>query len=208
MLVLMFVVKFGGSLIDCARDVVSDLADYADRSKQCILLVPGGGIFADMVRNVDARMHLSSDASHWMALLAMEQYGLLLCDGTGASSVRGKPDGNGVFVLLPYHLFCMEDRMEQHSWDVTGDTIAAWIANKYKYNFIKATDVQGIYIKEDVVEEICASKLSGLDTCVDRALPGFLLTNGLTCRVVCGLRAEPIITAIEQDRGGTLIKNC
>lgn len=204
----MFVVKFGGSLIDCARDVVSDLVAYADKSDRCILLVPGGGIFADMVRNVDARMHLSSDASHWMALLAMEQYGLLLCDGTGASPVRGKPGGTGVFVLLPYHLFCMEDCMKQHSWDVTGDTIAAWIANEYKSDFIKATDVQGIYIKGDVVEEMCASKLSGIDTCVDRALPDFLLTNGLACRVVCGCSAEPIITAIEQDRGGTLIKSC
>ncbi|RLG26542.1 amino acid kinase [Methanosarcinales archaeon] len=203
----MFVVKFGGSLIDCARNVVGGLVDYAESTGRCILIVPGGGVFADVVRHVDARLGLSSDVSHWMAVLGTEQYGLLLCDGTGAVPVRSKPDGSGVFVLLACQMVRGLDELE-HSWAVTGDTIAAWVADKYRFSLIKATDVEGIYVERGIVDEICASRLSGLDTCVDAEFPEFLSSHGLDCRVVCGRSVEPLIAAIEGDRGGTLIRGC
>ena len=39
-----------------------------------ILIVPGGGMFADAVRAADEKFSLSADAAHWMAILGMEQY--------------------------------------------------------------------------------------------------------------------------------------
>ena len=204
---MVFVVKFGGSLIDSARGVVGELVEYAESSRRSILIVPGGGVFAETVRGVDARLGLSPDVSHWMAVLGMEQYGLLLCDGTGATPVREKPDGTGVFVLLACQLLHRCDELE-HSWAVTGDTIAAWVADKYESPLIKATDVEGIYIGGEIVGEICASRLSGLETCVDAELPRFLSTHGLDCRVVSGRSVEPLIMAIEEDYGGTLIRGC
>ena len=45
-----------------------------------LVLVPGGGEFADAVREADRRFKLSAQASHRMAILGMDQYGFLLSD--------------------------------------------------------------------------------------------------------------------------------
>ena len=207
MVVFVFVVKFGGSLIDCARGVVGQLVDYAESNGRRILIVPGGGVFADVVRRVDARLGLSSDISHWMAVLGMEETFGKLGHFVAAVPVRSKPVSVGVSVLLACQMVYGCDELK-HSWDVTGDTIAAWIADMYGSSLIKATDVEGVYIEGGIVDEICASRLSGLDTCVDAEFPKFLSSHGLDCRVVCGRSVEPLIAAIEDDRGGTLIRGC
>ena len=43
-----------------------------------VAIVPGGGTFADAVRDTDHRLHLADDTAHWMAVLAMDQYAHLL----------------------------------------------------------------------------------------------------------------------------------
>jgi hypothetical protein len=203
----MIVVKFGGSLIIHARRVVRELARYADNSKQTILLIPGGSVFANTVRTIDRQHNLSPSAAHWMAVLAMEQYGLLLCDRTGAYPVREIPEKRGLFVLLPSQMLHNRDELE-HSWKVTSDTIAAWVAHMQKSEFIKATDVEGIYLNGELLRETCASTLINHNTCLDTALPEFLQHNAMDCRVVCGRSSEPIITAIEKKYGGTLVRGC
>lgn len=100
----------------------------------CLLIVPGGGIFADTVRRCDARVGLSDTAAHWMAILAMDQYGYLLADLIpGSTAVRSLEDAQGaaaegrVPVLLPFDLVNRADALP-HSWTVTADSIAAWVA--------------------------------------------------------------------------------
>jgi aspartokinase-like uncharacterized kinase len=98
------------------------------------LIVPGGGPFADTVRLVDERLGLGDDAAHWAAILAMDQYAYAL-----ASLVRGVRlvhhprdlppigDAPGLPVLAPYQWLRAADPLP-HSWDVTSDSIAAWVA--------------------------------------------------------------------------------
>lgn len=99
-----------------------------------LLVVPGGGAFADAVRDCDARFGLGGDAAHWMAVLAMDQYGLLLGELIPrARLIRSfeaavEPAGDGaVTVLLPHDLLRDADPLP-HSWAVTSDAIAAWAA--------------------------------------------------------------------------------
>ena len=42
--------------------------------------MPGGGPFADAVREFDRVERLSADAAHWMAILAMDQYAHVLAE--------------------------------------------------------------------------------------------------------------------------------
>ena len=82
------VVKIGGSLAlypEKLRILCSKLS--AVSKKQNILLVPGGGEFADVVTDVDKRFSLSGSVSHQMAILGMDQYGLLLSDLISNSKV-------------------------------------------------------------------------------------------------------------------------
>src|SRR5215207_9120087 len=104
------VIKFGGRLatIPAALErVCAALGDVAQSHR--LVVVPGGGPFADAVREFDARLRLSADAAHWMAILAMDQYahvlagripGAVLLDEPGA--VRAAlPQPGGVAVLAP-----------------------------------------------------------------------------------------------------------
>jgi aspartokinase-like uncharacterized kinase len=95
-----------------------------------LVVVPGGGAFADEVRRADRRFALAESAAHWMAILAMDQYGHLLADLTPGSVVvrrRSELAPGRLNVLAPFVWLRHADPLP-HSWDVTSDSIAAWFA--------------------------------------------------------------------------------
>lgn len=207
------VVKLGGSLINSAPDIVNKLLEYLESSKDynvSILIVPGGGIFADSIRSVSKRYDISEAASHWMAILAMEQYGYHLIDKTGARGVDSIDDlPLGVSILLPYRLLKETDELA-HSWDVTSDTIAAWVASMVGVDarLVKVTDVDGVLVDNELVREIGTTDLLDMGTtCVDIGLPDFIRANSMDCVVVNGHYPERVVAAVEGETViGTYIK--
>lgn len=146
------VVKVGGSLAEGSPfvdPVCAALGRLAAGSGA--LVVPGGGPFADAVREADRRLGLDPTTAHRMAILAMDQYGWLLADriarAAAAPAPPGRPAGarprtvpalsaavaalerGEVPVLLPAAWLDALDPLP-HSWDVTGDSIAAWVAGE------------------------------------------------------------------------------
>ncbi len=197
----MIVVKLGGSLIHRAKELVNEIIEYANKSGERILIVPGGAIFADTVRKVNA----SQEAGHWMAVLAMEQYGYFLGNGTDAKLVDSLSFDEGVSILLPYNLLKKKDELP-HTWDVTSDTIAAWVALQLKARYIKATDVEGVYINGALEKDLKASQLIGKETCVDAELPYFLIKHKMNCEIINGNCPGRLTSALRGDVTGTLIK--
>ena len=99
-----------------------------------VLIVPGGGRFADAVRDADRRVGLLDEAAHWMAVLAMDQYAYLLASRIPGAVVTESPgeiaDAFGARrlpVLAPSRWLRTADPLP-HTWDVTSDSIAAWVA--------------------------------------------------------------------------------
>ena len=198
----MIILKLGGSLIHSVEKIVRDLTEYTNSTGETILIVPGGSIFADTVRKVNA----SEEASHWMAILAMEQYGYYLADGTGAPLIDSlEIPEKGTFILLPYNLLKKNDELP-HTWDVTSDTIAAWVASKLGARFIKVTDVDGIYLNGMLQNELHAQELIGIETCVDAELPNFLIKTKMNCEIVNGNCPGRVVNALKGNIIGTLIK--
>ncbi|ALK06381.1 MAG: amino acid kinase [Methanosarcina sp. 795] len=216
------VVKIGGSLIKEATELVNRLVKEfgsgsqkiaeggytADRFPFSVLIVPGGGIFAEVVRETDEMFCLGADTAHWMAILGMEQYAYYLQDKTGSRAVDSIADvPEGVSILFPYRLLREEDPLP-HSWDVTSDTIAAWIAKQIGARLIKVTDVDGIFRNGKLVREISASSCVGNNaSCIDPALPKFLLENRMECLIVNGKSPERVIRAVYgKPVPGTMVK--
>lgn len=128
------VVKLGGSLIE-ADELRPCLAAVVARLPPC-LVVPGGGPFADAVRAAQGRLGLDELAAHRMAILAMQQYGLLLQaleprlrlverEGEIAALVRESAAG----VWLPWAMVGRDPSIPA-SWDVTSDSLALVLATR------------------------------------------------------------------------------
>jgi aspartokinase-like uncharacterized kinase len=132
------VVKVGGGLLAYPEhfDALVSAVGAAARQRR-LLVVPGGGPFADAVREVDRRLRLSDDAAHWMAVLAMDQHahlvasrlpgGMLVTDPREIAAAFSAGVDGQVPVLAPYRWLREADALP-HTWDVTSDSIAAWVA--------------------------------------------------------------------------------
>jgi aspartokinase-like uncharacterized kinase len=129
------VVKLGGGLLAHRTYLDPVLEEIAAPARlRRLLVVPGGGPFADAVREVDRRLRLSDDAAHWMAILAMDQMAHLVASRLAGSVLVTTPDEIAtaldraqIPVLAPSRWLQNADPLP-HSWDVTSDSIAAWVA--------------------------------------------------------------------------------
>lgn len=131
------VVKVGGALL-ADRDAFAHTLSALERLTPArrLLIVPGGGPFADAVRSVDQRHGLTSDDAHWMAILGMEQFAYALAAKLHrAELVHDRDEISRAHaremlpVLAPYRWLREADPLP-HSWDVTSDSLAAWVASE------------------------------------------------------------------------------
>jgi aspartokinase-like uncharacterized kinase len=128
------VAKLGGSLAADAS-LANWLRWLAHEGSARFVAVPGGGPFADAVRAAQQRWRLSEDVAHAMAIGAMEQFGRMLCGielGSMPCSTLDQIEqawsGGRLPVWMPVRLMEQDQELER-TWDVTSDTIAAWLAN-------------------------------------------------------------------------------
>lgn len=219
------VVKVGGSLqsypakLRCLCDKLSELS-----RKHRLIVVPGGGEFADAVRKLDRRFGFSPAAAHRMAVLGMDQYGLMLADLLEGSCTVDRferlletLDSGELPVFLPSNFMFTEDPLE-NCWDVTSDSIAVYVAGRLQANrAVLITDVNGVYTSDPKVSSSAKliKKLSAHDlsefkerTSVDKYLPKLLLQLKTKCFIVNGLypnRVEALLNG--QDTVYTEIEN-
>lgn len=130
------VVKIGGSLAYDER-----LTDWLDQilkhTHKPIVIVPGGGPFADQVRQLQSKWQFSDLAAHQMAILAMHQFGHLLTDlrpkiavATSVQSIRDKlQQGVSKLVWIP-DIAELNKAKIPATWEITSDSLAAWLSQQ------------------------------------------------------------------------------
>jgi len=172
----MWVVKIGGSLLG-TPELERWLEIFVKFSDGNIVIVPGGGIFADAVREAQRLTKISDACAHKLAVLAMDQFGLvlaninpLLATAKTECEIDERTWQHRAIVWLPSHMVLADDSIPQ-SWDVTSDSLAAWLA-------IKLNAKQLVLVKSDKPSENQVSlKLMTKNGVVDEAFGDFVANN-------------------------------
>jgi aspartokinase-like uncharacterized kinase len=128
------IVKLGGSFSSSPQ--LGEWLDALADTDSSIIITPGGGPFADAVREAQGMMGFDDEAAHAMALLAMAQYAHALASLHGGFEVAGSLKAidsvlarGKIPVWQPYPM-ALEDRSIPQTWCVTSDSLAAWLASR------------------------------------------------------------------------------
>lgn len=164
--------KIGGKILENSKNIESTISQiaklYEEKILQKIILIPGGGSYANFIREIDEELKLGDDLAHWMAIYSMNHNGIELNRRyPELELIEDLKDFQGskeIFcIFLPYHYLRNKDAFP-HSWDVTSDSIALYIADQLQFNqcfLIK--DIEGIYnIDEELIKNITTFQYIGL----------------------------------------------
>lgn len=125
------VVKLGGSTMRTAPPLL-----LLQRFAACpgVVLVPGGGRFADAVRDAQPQWGLGDRACHQMAILAMEQMAHAIRDlvpGLAPCRVAADFAPAPVAARLWFPAAMAAEAADiPASWDVSSDSLALWLARR------------------------------------------------------------------------------
>ena len=132
----MKVIKLGGSLMDDAAVLTQCLNTIKQKTKEHIVIVPGGGMFADQVRSVQKQWGFDDNIAHQMAILAMQQMALLYKSinqyfflAENISMIKQALINHSVVIWSP-DIRELNSASVEASWDITSDSLSAWLANQ------------------------------------------------------------------------------
>ena len=168
------------------------------KGQKCLFVI-GGGEFANLIRKYDAEIGFSEDITHETAIDSMDILAKLLNDKLAFTEISYTvEDAIGISNLNRIPIMICSDILNEnepfeHSWNVTSDSIAAYIASLLDAKLLIATNVNGIYTKDpslsgaELISEIDVNKLLTFDeSSIDLMLPTLLIEYGLDCYVVNG----------------------
>ncbi len=194
------VVKLGGSTAGHAE--MQRWIDLLASATFPLVIVPGGGPFADQVRTSQKRLGYSDDAAHAMAILAMDQFGIAIAErhpqlrvARSISQIGEVLDAGVTPVWLPSSMTL--DAVDiPCSWQITSDSLSAWLARQLPADtllLVKQTDEYTHYttVPELVAAGIVDSMLPdmlGEGTSLHVAGPGMLDTLDLPLASIPGRR--------------------
>lgn len=160
----MWVIKLGGSLLGSAELScwLDKIAQHADGK---VVIVPGGGIFADAVRDAQKKTGVNDHIAHQLAVMAMDQYGVLLT-GLNKALVTARSEleiaerswQHRAIVWLPSHMVCAEESIPAN-WEITSDSLAAWLANKLNAEHLVLVKSLEMPLRQMPVSELVAQEV-------------------------------------------------
>lgn len=175
------VVKLGGSLGEGAD--LKRWARIVARAGRPVVVVPGGGIFAEAVRSAQLRQRFADAAAHRMAILAMHQTALMLIAleprfvaAETPSEMRAAWAQARIPVWLPLRM-ADRDPSIPTDWTITSDGLAARLAERLRAAAL-------CLVKSRCVAPVAtAAQLAG-DGVVDRQFPVIVARADLVWRLL------------------------
>lgn len=156
--------KIGGKILEDFDNIDSTISQLKQILKkkliQKIILIPGGGSFANFIRNVYSELKFTEELAHWMGIISMNYNGLELSKKFPELEIIEdfnslKKLNKSFCLFLPFQFLKENDKLP-HSWDATSDSITLFLAKELGLNecfLIK--DIDGILNdKNQVIQEI------------------------------------------------------
>ncbi|AIJ06214.1 aspartate/glutamate/uridylate kinase 1 [Methanocaldococcus bathoardescens] len=201
----MHIVKIGGSLTYDAEPLLKALKNYAKEKNKKIVIIPGGGEFANVVRNIDKALNISNSLSHKLAIKCMDLIGEVYAEIGDIKAydtlfdLKREIEKEKIAILLPSKILLSTD-IAEHSWAITSDSLSLYIGKLLDVReVIIATDVDGIYDKfpgGKLLNIINANDIKG-STSVDEIFPILLKKFKMNAYVVNGKYPERVIDILE-----------
>lgn len=129
----MIVIKLGGSLVT-AKTLLHCLNRIEQQyHSQKVVIVTGGGVFADYVRDLQQHWGFDDTSAHAMAILAMQQTACLVhglkANFELAYSVSAILQSPPKILVWSPDINELNNAGISATWDITSDSLAAWLAN-------------------------------------------------------------------------------
>jgi aspartokinase-like uncharacterized kinase len=153
------VIKIGGSLAETGR--LAPVLAMIGGARIPVVIVPGGGPFADAVRNLQSEMRFNDAVAHRLAMLAMEQMAECIVGlQPGMTVARSLDDiseavmDGQIPVWAPLQMIG-SDKTIPESWDVTSDALAARLAELLEARLVllKSVSARDISSAMDLMRE-------------------------------------------------------
>jgi 5-(aminomethyl)-3-furanmethanol phosphate kinase len=171
-----------------------------------VVIVPGGGPFADHVRALQKRWRFDDAIAHHMALLAMEQYGRMLAGlqpGLRPAASRreiAQVRRAGVAAVWMPTQMVLADPGIAASWDITSDSLAAWLAGQLRA--ARLVLVKSVALSDSSVQAATLARCG----IVDPAFPDYFARSGSDGWCVADAGHAAMSAALKSGRGpGTQI---
>jgi aspartokinase-like uncharacterized kinase len=130
----LLILKIGGSLLESGR--LTPVLDIVAKRKRPVIVVPGGGKFADQIRKSQAETGFDDASAHRLALFAMHQMANVICTRSphfAPAATKEEFGVAGVNGLVPVWLpstMAGADPTIPKSWNMTSDSLSAWLATE------------------------------------------------------------------------------
>ena len=176
------------------------------------VIILGGGEFANLIRKYNLDIDFSQEVNHWTAIDCMDIIAKLVNDKVESAKLAYSIDeaneisDDGFTPIFVVSEFLRSEDPFECSWDVTSDSIAAYVAHLLNANLLIVTNVNGIYTQEPkepgstFISKIDATTLLTFqESSIDVMLPSLLLKFGSDCYVVNGKFPERVLSLIEDN---------
>jgi aspartokinase-like uncharacterized kinase len=158
----MIVIKIGGSLAESnTLTTCLDNIEQNNRGQQ-IVIVPGGGMFAEQVRQAQSHYQFDDETAHAMAILAMQQMALLFKGlkpqfiiANSIATIRCAINTGNIVIWSPA-IQELDAAGIRASWDITSDSLSAWLARQLdarKLILVKSLAIDSLQSLEQLTEK-------------------------------------------------------
>ncbi|MDP1969508.1 MAG: uridylate kinase [Methylobacter sp.] len=179
----MIIIKLGGSL--SRSDTLVNCLSAVEKNYQgrAVVIVPGGGAFADQVRLAQQQWQFDDTTAHHMALLAMQQMALMFKGlkpdfsiVPSVEAIQNQLDRQKTVIWSP-DIIELDNAGIEASWDITSDSLAAWLAKT-----LSATEL--ILIKSVAIDTRLSLNQLAEQHIVDKTFCEFVAKAGFKVHIV------------------------